>query len=358
MRQILCLSHIGWRNRPTRTQQLLSRLPHTSVLFFEPPTDQNNFKGRKVRSNIVAYSLPRLIHIGADTVPIASHNCRRTAAAIEKAMARHQFRDPLLWCTSPEDVRLLDYLGYHGLIYDCQRYWNDLPIVWEGELASSADLCFAASDGLVDRLSPCNTNIALLPNGVNLPLFRRENAQDLPPDVADLKGRTVLGFVGTLSDDLIITPVLNCAEAHPDWIFLMLGPITGSDCLHQLERQENIRILGPRPLLEIPDYLSCCSACFLLLRRWNRDSDVAPARLYEYLATGKPVISMIWSDQKELFPDVVYYARTSSDFLLQCRRAVNEKSDILVRRRREYGESAAWSERSRVVAQLLEDNGF
>ena len=104
----------------------------------------------------------------------------RIAGCIEKAMTRHRFREPLLWCTTPENFHQLDYLAYRGLVYDCHRYWSELPIDWEGELAAAADICFAASDGLMDRLAPCNENIALLPNGVNFPLFRRETLRQQP----------------------------------------------------------------------------------------------------------------------------------------------------------------------------------
>lgn len=60
-------------------------------------------------------------------------------------MEEHRFRSPLLWCACPEQVHLLDRLDYDGLIYDCDREWDDLPPAWEGSLASAADVVFAAS---------------------------------------------------------------------------------------------------------------------------------------------------------------------------------------------------------------------
>lgn len=142
-------------------------------MFFSlsPPAPGRTAKGRKVRPNIMVYQLPRMVDLASHTTVVGRHNRRKIASCIEKAMARHRFREPLLWCTTPENIHQLDYLAYRGLVYDCHRYWSDLPVAWEGELAAAADVCFAASEGLVDRLSPCNENIALLPNGVNYPLF-------------------------------------------------------------------------------------------------------------------------------------------------------------------------------------------
>ncbi len=357
MKQIICLSHTPWGNRPNRTQQLLSRLKGASVLFFEPSADRPEARGRKVRPNVMVYQLPKAAGVTERTSLISQRNWRRAADCVEKAMARHRFKEPVLWCTTPQNVHMLDYLAYRGVVYDCHRYWSNLPVRWEGELAASADLCFAASEGLADRLAPCNENVALLPNGVNFPLFSKE-IDRIPPDIADLSGRTVLGFVGGLTADLLVKPLLCCAEDHPDWVFLLIGPVSQSEYLSQLEQLDNIRILGQRPLVDIPEYLAGCSVCLQLLRRRNKDSDVLPARIYEYLAAGKPVVSMLWQYQQEEFPDVIHYARTVPDFEAQCRRAVEEDPAALRRRRRDYGRTAAWDKRAAQVSQLLEDNGL
>ncbi|MCD8004766.1 MAG: glycosyltransferase [Oscillospiraceae bacterium] len=353
MKQIICLSHTPWGNRPNRTQQLLSRLKGVSVLFFEPPADKPEARGRKVRPNVMVYQLLKT----AGAALVSQRGWRRVTDCVERAMARHRFREPVLWCTTPQNVHLLDYLACRGVVYDCHRYWSNLPARWEGELAASADICFAASEGLADRLAPCSGNIALLPNGVNFPLFSKE-IDRIPPDMADLKGRPVLGFVGALTSDLLIKPLLHCAEAHPDWAFVLIGPVAQSEYLPQLEERDNIRVLGPRPLVDIPEYLAACDVCLQLLRRRNKDSDVLPARIYEYLAAGKPVASMLWQYQQEDFPNVVYYARTVPDFEAQCRRAVEEDPAALRRRRRDYGRAAAWDNRAAQVAQLLEGNGL
>ncbi|MCC8121306.1 MAG: glycosyltransferase, partial [Oscillospiraceae bacterium] len=168
----------------------------------------------------------------------------------------------------------------------------------------------------------------------------------------------VLGCRGGQSADLQLKPLLHCAEVHPDWTFLLIGPVAQSEYLPQLEQLDNVRILGQRPLVDIPEYLAGCDVCLQLLRRRNKDSDVLPARIYEYLAAGKPVVSMLWQYQQEEFPDVIHYARAVPDFEAQCRRAVEEDPAALRRRRRDYGRAAAWDNRAAQVSQLLEDNGL
>lgn len=357
MKQIVCLSHTPWSACPTRTQQLITRLSGTDVLYFEPPSAKPDSKGRKVRPNIMVYQLPKLISLASNTRPVAQYNRRRIASCIEKVMARHRFREPLLWCTTPENVHQLDYLAYRGLVYDCHRYWSELPVQWEGELAAAADVCFAASEGLEDRLASCSENIALLPNGVNFPLFRRE-AVDTPPELTDLNGKPVFGFVGTLRVDLDAAPLLLAAQRHPEWVFLLIGQVERSPYLAQLEQYENIRILGKHPLVDLPDYLACCSVCFHLLRLYEEDSDVIPSRIYEYLTAGKPVVTMLWKHQRQEFPDVIRSARTAEEFVEQCELALEEDPSELLRRRRDYGAAAAWDNRAEEVMRILDANAL
>ncbi len=357
MKQIVCLSHTPWSSRPTRTQQLMTRLSGANILFFEPPGPKPERKGRKVRPNITVYQLPNMIDLPFPFRPVTHYNQRRIAACIEAAMEHHRFRNPLLWCTSPENVHQLDYLAYRGLVYDCHRYWSDLPIDWEGELANAADVCFAASEGLLDRLAPCNENLALLPNGVNFPLFCREGAET-PAELADLEGRPVVGYVGSLHADLDVSPLLQCADAHPEWTILLIGPVLPSPYFKQLKARRNIRILGERPLVDLPDYLNCCRVCVHLLRDYNEDSDVIPARIYEYLTAGKPVVSMLWKHQTQEFPDVIRSATTPEQFLLQCEAAMQENPVELLPRRRDYGCAAAWDVRAEEVVRILDGNGL
>lgn len=357
MRQIVCLSHTHWGSCPTRSQQLMSRLSDAEILFFEPPGRKPTPDGRKVRPNVTVYQLPRMLDLFSHTRLVARYNRSRIASCVEKAMKRHHFREPLLWCTTPENVHQLDYLAYRGLVYDCHHYWSDLPIQWEGDLAAVADVCFVASEGLMDRLAPCNSNLALLPNGVNLPLFQRD-AVDIPADVADLKDTPVIGFVGTLHADLDMTPLIQCADAHPEWTFLLIGPTIRSPYLPHLQARENIRLLGKRPLVDIPDYLSVCSACVDLQRRQDEDSDVLHYRIYEYLAAGKPVAAMLWKHQKQEYPDVIRGARTAEEFILRCEETMTEDPTALLSVRREHGAAAAWDVRAEHMRSILEINGL
>ena len=173
MQQIVCLSAEPWRTVPTRTQQLMIRLKDAQVLFFEPPGRRWRQPGRQMRPGLTVFTLPPLPEVEPRHALLHRQRWRCLARPILRQMERHRFKEPLLWCTDPEQIHLLELLPHWGVVYDCDRDWFDLPPRWESDLALAADVVFAASPGLADHLSPCNDNIALLPNGVNFPMFTR-----------------------------------------------------------------------------------------------------------------------------------------------------------------------------------------
>lgn len=361
MKQIVCLSNEPWSSSPGRTQQLVARLKDVQVLYFSPADswrDQSfRGKGRAVKPNITTYTLPPLLlPVDERYGELFQLGQRKLARYIAAKMAKHRFRAPLLWATCPEQVHLLDRLDYDALVYDCDREWDDLPPAWEGVLASTADVVFAASKGLADRLSPCSSNIALLPNGTAYPLFSKA-ARPLE-DRAPQRTAPTLGWAGTIHPDLDLSPVLYAAHAHPEWNFLLLGRREPNPLVRKLKRLPNVSFLPPCPQMEVPAYLSRCQVLMDFLREGQPDSDVIPSRVYEYLSTGRPIVSMLWPDQVEAFPDVVYGAHSSQEFVTLCEHALEELPSLVTQRRLDHGAQAAWSVRAGRVSRILATAGL
>lgn len=360
MKQYVCLASAPWQGIPTRTQQLMARLKDAQVLYFEPPANFGSRRrpknGWRVRPGLTVYTLPSILEFEERHTYLFRHTQSKLARFIEYTIHRHRFRDPVLWCTCPSQVHLLDFLSYRGLIYDCDQEWNRFPLRWESDLALASDVIFAASPNLIDRLSPCNDNIALLPNGANYSMFCRE-ALPIPPELQSLN-RPVLGYSGTVWPDLDLSPIRRAAVNRPDCIFLFVGRVEKNPLLHALQVLTNVAFLGEKPPADLPSYLNRFDVCLNLLRSRQLGNDILSPRIYEYLCTGKPIVSMLYEDQVEFFPDVIYNAHSIHEFTQLCNRALEEGWDWICQRRRAYGAANAWSSRASEVSRILETIGL
>ena len=118
MRQVLCISGQRWTAVPNRTQQLVSRLENTQILFFEPPAkvpDEWRRPGRKVRQNLIVYTLPPELTQNAALRLLSRYSAGRTVNFIQDRMDRVRFSEPLLWCSTPAAAEFMDELPHRGL---------------------------------------------------------------------------------------------------------------------------------------------------------------------------------------------------------------------------------------------------
>lgn len=358
MKQLLCLSYAPWRARANRTQQLLARLGDARVLFIEPPPPKGvprPEQGRRVREHITAYTLPVPLPGPREQSLFARRRLDRAADFLQKTMAKHRFQEPVLWCTAPVHAQFLDRLAYRGAVYDCHRYWDESFLELESDLTRHAEVVFAASFGLIKRLSPCNDNIALLPNGVNPVLFQQKE-HAVPPALANLPGTRVLGRVGRVDGQVDLEPLLYTARHRPEWTFVLMGPVTRPGA-EQLQGQENIVLTGPVNPLDVPDYLYRCDLLFDLARRDRPGGDVASSRVYEYLATGRPIVTVVDPSVQDTIPELVSTAYDGPGFLRRCKSAFGE-DPALPRRRRELARQSSWANRAAQVSNILEATGL
>ena len=116
MQQIVCLSAEPWRTVPTRTQQLMIRLKDAQVLFFEPPGRRWRQPGRQMRPGLTVFTLPPLPEVEPRHALLHRQRWRWLARPILRQMERHRFKEPLLWCTDPEQIHLLELLPHRGVV--------------------------------------------------------------------------------------------------------------------------------------------------------------------------------------------------------------------------------------------------
>ena len=381
MKQIVCLSTSCYYPFPTRKQHVMNRIDAEEILYFDPAVtyiaplkDKSAWKrlfkyhkkGEKVKDNITVYATPPLFPFHNKNKTINKINQKRLARFVRKKMKKHGFENPVLWCYSPSSADAAPYIPHSALVYDCVDRHSaykgliDEEVVnsLEKSLSEQANTVFATAAGLYDTLSEYNKNTTLLPNGVNFEHFNRAATEtfDVPDDMKDIK-HPIIGFVGMLQECIDYDKIEAIAKAHADWSVVLVGKTLPGVNLDYLKQYENIHFLGMKKYDDMPSYIQSFDVCLNVFRDGNLSRDVSPLKFYEYLATGKPVVSTPQPEQVLNFADAVYIARGEDEFIKKCEEAMNEPNSEKTNLRIGYARNCSWDARVREMEKILAENG-
>jgi glycosyltransferase involved in cell wall biosynthesis len=372
--EIICLSTVDWDPIWTRKQQVMSRLPVSNrILYVEPPISLlSPFKDpacwkkwrlwreglRQWSENIYLYSPPVIAPLGNIYQQVNRVNQAWLAPFIRRAAKKLNFRKPLLWTYLPNSADLIGKLGEKLVIYDCvdehSAYTGFNPeTVWglEKKLLKQTDIVFTTAQGLYEKRKPYSKEIHLIPNAADVEHFQKAVLPETPlaPEMKGLP-HPVIGFIGVLQDWIDLDLIADLAEARPSWSFVLVGPAGPGINLERLQSLPNVHLLGRRDKEVLPSYFKGFDICLNVFRLNQLTSTVSPLKFYEYLASGKPVVS-VPLPAVEPFSDVVEIARNPAEFLQKIEHALSvetpERQEQRLRRAREN----SWEQR---VIEIME----
>lgn len=385
MKQIVCLATSPWHPIPTRKQQVMSRIPDAEILYFDPsvtylaPLKDPNAKaklkayqepGEEIKPGLTVYALPPVLPFFNKFRWINRLNQKRMARYVRKRMKEHGFEKPLLWVYSPVTADLVDHVPHSALVYDCvdrhSAYGGlmnpQLVDQMEADLAQKCQQVFATAKGLAERLQSFNPNTAFIPNGANFERFvQASKTQPCPGDLEHIP-KPIFGFVGALQECIEYGYLEYAAQAHPDWSFVFIGRENPGVDLSRLRAMENCHFLGLKPNEQLPQYIAQFDACLNLFASGDLSKDVSPLKFYEYLATGKPIVSTPQPDQVLQYAPMIHIAHTKEDFVQCCQAALEDRDPERQEARIQAGRDSSWDARVKEMLEILNgeltmDNG-
>ena len=164
-------------------------------------------------------------------------------------------------------------------------------------------------------------------------------------------------LVGADSRDWDDALIEKLAKSRPNATIFLIGRTLPGVDLTNLKQYPNIVFHGLVPQPELPAYLAQMDVCLNVFRAGALSKDVSPLKFYEYLATGKPIVSTREPLQVEDFKDVVYIARNPEMFLPLCDAAAKENRPAWTEKRLAYGAQCSWTERVHQMEEVLYKKG-
>ena len=266
---------------------------------------------------------------------IAAWNARFLARWLRPHLERLDFTEPLLWFYKPEQAALLPHFGHCGSVYHCideqtvgtTGRKKRVIAQMEAQLMGRVDLVLANSRLTYENKRPFNPHTYHLPSGANVAHFQQTFAEQQPihPQVAQLP-HPVLAFVGNINEKIDLALLADAARAHPEWSLMLLGAVADwAVDVSALRVLPNVHFLGKRPFSELPAYLRAADICLLPYVAGEATRYRSPLKLYEYLATGLPVVSTP-HPEVDAFQDVVTIA-VRDQFIKAIEQSLQLESD-------------------------------
>jgi glycosyltransferase involved in cell wall biosynthesis len=281
---------------------------------------------------------------------VSALNRHLSVLALRRALKVVDFDSWMLWFVVPHVGHVAGRLGEKLAVYYCIDDYSALPDVDAVEigrldhaLTVAADQVFVSSRTLLEAKEPLNPTTVYSPHGVDADLFGRAADTSLPvADGARGLARPVIGFFGLIEAWIDLELVAALARARPSWSFLLIGRVAvDTACLSGLS---NVVLPGPQPYETLPDWARAFDVAILPYRRNAQVMAANPLKLREYLATGRPVVS-VSTPEIERFGRWIRMADGPEDFLLQIEKALAERSPEATRARMESVASMSWDAR-------------
>ncbi len=284
--------------------------------------------------------------------------------AVRRAMRDAGIRRAVLWFVVPHPAFMLDVLPRQLAVYYCIDDYASHPGVdvdairaCDERLSRDADLLFVAPPALMPAKLELNPAARFSPHGVDVALFSQaqEDATAVPAAASAL-GRPVIGYFGLLAGWTDIELIAWLARQRPQWSFLLVGHAKVD--LDALAGLTNITLAGPQPYESLPNWAKAFDVAIIPYRQNQQVRNSNPLKLREYLATGKPIVS-VPTPEVDRFASLVRIANGREEFLAALEQALVDDDPAQCRRRIEAVRGMSWDHRVEetlaVVASALRE---
>ncbi len=276
-------------------------------------------------------------------------------------------KSPRLFLFAPHAGSLLDGFRESISIYFCNdpfaklfEYPSARPNLqrMEDKLTRNADVVFTVSEQLTEERRRHNPNTHLIPLAADVELFSKalDESTPIPEELRSLS-RPIIGHMGVINTRIDIELVRRIAKLLPEASFVFVGPILElGRQMHEellgLQTCGNVYFLGNKPEELLPSY---CKAVDVFIVPYLRDDVTkyikANAKFFQYVASGRPVVSTI--GPVDLDEEIVRTAVSPEEFVGAIRIALTQRTPEAQAKRLAFARNNSWGERVDRIERIL-----
>jgi UDP-galactopyranose mutase len=323
---VLCFSHLRWDFVYQRPNHLMARAARDRRVFFvEEPVfdDRDSMSFDPVLRDGVHVVTPRLPAWDAGN-PTSS-----LKRMIDRLVWEFGLDDPVLWYYTPMALPWTDHLRRAATVFDCMDHlagFKGAPaglVSMETTLLRRSDLVLTGGAQLYAAKRTANRNVHCFPSSVDVAHFATARSTSSEPADQATIAHPRLGYCGVIDERIDLDLVAAAAASHPEWQFVMLGPVVKIDPA-TLPRAENLHYVGLKTYEELPAYLAGWDVATMPFAHNEATRYISPTKTPEYLAAGLPVASTSIQDVVEPYErlGLVEIGNGPAAFIAACERAL------------------------------------
>ena len=218
---------------------------------------------------------------------------------------------------------------------------------YEDKTISNADICFAVSDILFQKIFKINKNVFLFQPGHEFDLnkkleFKRKNTKFISVCFMGFIGSKIcydwikyilddpkinLKFIGTIQNIKQFSLLIKYTN------FTHIEPLYGNNLLHEMSKSDVM-------IIPYDVKLSNVKACF-------------PNKLYQYLSTGRPIVSSSIPSFPKLDVGFIYTASSPESFKKAILKSHEDDNETLFHKRINYAKKSSWDSQGDIFKEKL-----
>ena len=231
-----------------------------------------------------------------------------------------------------------------------ERFVRDSDVVW------------TTSETLAQQIRSLGAEPIETRHGVDWVLFAAADDQGAAPEMTQI-GYPKIGLVGRLNDRIDWSMILKICELHPEWNLVFIGPVYGGG--GQTETTRRVLLEGARPENlhhlpavrpeEMPRYFVGLDVGLIPYRPTGANLSINPLKVYQFLATGIPVVATPIPSLVRL-GEHVRICSTADEFANGISQALAASQDTASRRlRKDRVRTSDWASVAEFHLEILRD---
>jgi len=233
---------------------------------------------------------------------------------------------------------------YHCVDPIIKSYTRKHGIANEVKAVQNVDQVISTASSLHKKWKQQTKKSYLVPNAADFKHFSRKS--QLIADVRNL-GKSIIGYFGNIERRIDYGLLTAYFSNKPDVTLLMAGPVDNTYVPDEFRGLNNVHFYGIYDYNELPDLIKSVDAAIIPFKCDKVSKDIYPLKLYEYMGTGKPVITTNFNPELlKQVDEVVYVIKNLIELSNAIEYALSEKEEKIKNERQEIASHNTWKDRA------------